>query len=83
MTETELRELLAKLDRSEPSKEASSLTKLLHLAVALNEWNYPCVSRIEPDSPQFAFYGWSVLPIPAAGGFDHGDRSGHVDPDPE
>jgi hypothetical protein len=47
MTDAELRELLAKLELTEPSADGRSVTKLLRLAVALNEWDYPCVSRIE------------------------------------
>jgi hypothetical protein len=47
MTDGELHELLLKLDTTEPSEDAQSVTKLLRLAVALNDWDYPCVSRIE------------------------------------
>jgi hypothetical protein len=42
-----LRELLKKLDSTEPAEDDHSVTRLLQLAVVLNEWNYPCVSHIE------------------------------------
>jgi hypothetical protein len=47
----DLRNLLLKLDQTERSEDAHSVTKLLRLAVALNEWDYPCVSRIECGFP--------------------------------
>jgi hypothetical protein len=51
MGDSNLRELLSNLDKVEESEDAQSVTKLLRLAVALNEWDYPCVSRIECGYP--------------------------------
>ncbi|HEV2296584.1 MAG TPA: hypothetical protein VGR35_22260 [Tepidisphaeraceae bacterium] len=51
MNDNDLRQLLSKLDGAEESEDARSVTKLLRLAVALNEWDYPCVSRIECGFP--------------------------------
>jgi hypothetical protein len=43
----DLRELLTKLDSTEPVEDERSVTRLLQLATVLNDWNYPCVSHIE------------------------------------
>jgi hypothetical protein len=43
----DLRELLTKLDSTEPVEDERSVTRLLQLATALNDWDYPCVSHIE------------------------------------
>lgn len=51
MTDGEFRELFKKLDAAEPAEDAGSVTKLLRLAAALNEWDYPCVTRIECGYP--------------------------------
>jgi len=47
MSNDDLRALLAKLDTAKPLEDAQSVTKLLKLAVSLNEWDCPCVVRIE------------------------------------
>jgi hypothetical protein len=47
MSDAELRALLRQLDRDEPPGETRPVTKLRRLAVALNEWDYPSVSKIE------------------------------------
>jgi hypothetical protein len=47
MTTNELRELLARLDKTPCPEQGEPVTKLLRLAVALNSWDYPCVARIE------------------------------------
>ena len=59
MSDHDLRQLLSKLDSEEYPQDAQSVTKLLRLAVALNEWDYPCVSRIE--------CGYSVQDAPYVG----------------
>ncbi len=46
MKASKLRELLVELLDAQES-ETDAVTRLLRLAVALNEWNYPCVLRIE------------------------------------
>ena|SRR5437868_606519 len=51
MRDSDLLELLSDLDKVEQSEDAQSVTKLLRLAVALNEWDYPCVSHIECGYP--------------------------------
>ncbi len=71
MNDDDLRQLLSKLDGVEESEDERSVTKLLRLAVALNEWDYPCVSRIECGFAvqDFAYIGdiELLLSIPAPG----------------
>ena len=47
MSDSELRQLLVDLDYLDEPAEDRSVTTLLRLAAALNEWDYPCVARIE------------------------------------
>ena len=91
MNDDDLRQLLSKLDGAEESEDARSVTKLLRLAVALNEWDYPCVSRIECGFPvqDFAYVGdielllsdargiWKVTVRPS----ESGSLVTYVDPD--
>jgi hypothetical protein len=47
MSSSELRRLLASFDGEDEPSEDHGITTLLRLAAALNEWEYPCVVRIE------------------------------------
>jgi hypothetical protein len=48
MNDEQLRELLSRLDAAEGSEVACSVTKLLRLAVALNEWVAACKAACLP-----------------------------------
>jgi len=47
MPDLDLNQLLISLDGIDEPAEDNSVTRLLHLAAALNAWDYPCVARIE------------------------------------
>ncbi len=47
MTDNDVLDLLSTLDTTHHAEDPREVTKLLRLAVALNEWDYPCVARIE------------------------------------
>ena len=47
MTDAEFRELLLRIDSARNKQDRRAVTKLLRLAAAINEWDYPCVCRIE------------------------------------
>jgi hypothetical protein len=47
MAEHDFEGLFARCDGVDDPDEASSVTRLLRLAAALNDWDYPCVTKIE------------------------------------
>lgn len=51
MTEQDLRQLLVRLDTATEREDSRPITKLLELAAALNNWDYPCVTKVECGIP--------------------------------